>query len=201
MLHAMSKSDRRITPDDLMDLDAYGRIRKDKRAEMIAMKAHRRMEVGPYATFYFENYDTMWQQVQEMLYTERGGAEQIGDELGAYNPLIPQGRELVATMMLEIPDATRRAAVLAKLGGIEETVSMTIGNETIEAVAETDVDRTSAAGKASSVHFFHFPMTDDQAASFKSGDGEVMIAIDREGYQHRAVMPAAVRKALAADLD
>ncbi len=90
----------------------------------------RRIEVGPFATFYFENYATMWLQVQEMLRIEKGGDEQVPGELVAYNPLIPQGDELIATMMLEIEDGDRRHRTLLTLGGIEETVFMEIGGET-----------------------------------------------------------------------
>ena len=94
-------SARQITRDDVLSMDEYGKMRAAKRREMIELKKPRRVPVGPDATFYFENYETMWAQVHEMLWIERGGEEQIVDELAAYNPLIPQGRELVATLMFE----------------------------------------------------------------------------------------------------
>ena len=184
-----------------MDLDAYEKVRKEKRSALVAEKKNRRVEVGPYATFYFENYDTMWMQIHEMLRIEKGGEDQIEDELAAYNPLIPKGSELVATMMLEIEDEIRRTKTLGKLGGIEETVTLKVGDHVIQAEAEEDVDRTTTDGKTSSVHFMHFPMTAEQCAAFKSGDGQVILSIDREGYQHMAVLPEAVRQALAGDLD
>lgn len=192
---------REITRADIMDIDAYVKVRPDKKREMAATKKNRRMEVGPFATFYFENFDTMLHQVHEMLYIERGGEDQIPDELAAYNPLIPNGSELVATVMFEIDDAIRRANVLGRLGGVEETMSISIGDQKIMAVPEADVDRTNAAGKASSVQFVHFPFTPDQAAAFKTDGAQVILGIGHENYAHMAVMPEAVRAALAADLD
>ena len=99
------------------------------------IKKDRRLEVGPFATFYFECYDTMLHQVQEMLFIEKGGEEQIEDELAAYNPLIPQGSELVATVMFEIDDPVRRARVLGMLGGVEDKAFIRVGGDTIRGVA------------------------------------------------------------------
>src|SRR6185437_1915776 len=101
---------RRITRADIMPLADYTRERAERRRRITEVKRKRRVAVGPFATFYFENYETMWQQIHEMLYIEKGGEEQIEDELRAYNPLIPQGNELVATVMFEIDDAVRRDA-------------------------------------------------------------------------------------------
>ena len=194
-------SPKSITRDDILPYDEYAASRRERKKTLTAMKKDRRMEVGPHATFYFENYETMWNQIHEMLYIERGGEEQIPDELAAYNPLIPQGRELVATVMFEIGDAERRARVLATLGGVEETISITVGDEKIRGVAETDVDRTNADGKASSVQFVHFPFTDAQVAAFRAGDAPVTVGFDHENYAHTAGMPGAVRSALARDFD
>src|SRR5690606_11410251 len=110
-LNEMPEALRKITPADILPMADYDRQRKALKAELIPVKKLRRIEVGPFATFYFENYATMWMQVQEMLRIEKGGAEQIPGELEAYNPLIPQGEELIATMMLEIEDEKRRNAV------------------------------------------------------------------------------------------
>src|SRR5271154_1555567 len=104
---------RALTPSDILSPQDYEHLRTEKRGAMIALKKKRRVAVGPYATFYFENYDTMWLQVQEMLRVEKGGAEQLEDELHAYTPLVPKGDELVATVMLEIEDEKRRTAVLS----------------------------------------------------------------------------------------
>ncbi len=190
-----------ITRDDIMPMEAYGRQRRARTAAIAAIKKDRRMEVGPFVTCYFENFDTMWFQVHEMLHIEKGGEDQIPDELGVYNPLIPKGSELVITMMIEIGDEDRRARELARLGGIEETISITIGGEAIRGVAETDVDRTNAAGKASSVQFIHFPFAPHQIAAFRDPETEAAIAIAHEHYGHTAMIPPATRAALAGDFD
>jgi len=192
---------RTITRDDLLSVEDYVKIRKQRRIEIVARKRHRRMEVGPVATFHFENFETMWLQIQEMLYIEKGGEAQIEDELSAYAPLIPNGRELVATVMFEIDDEARRKAFLAKLGGIEETAFIRFAGETVKGVPEEDVDRTTADGKASSVQFIHFPFTDAQAAKFRAEGTEVVIGFSHPAYGHMSVMPEATRAALAGDFD
>jgi hypothetical protein len=164
------------------------------------MKRARRVPCGPDATFYFENYDTMWHQIHEMLYIEKGGEEQIADELAAYSPLVPKGRELVATLMFEVEDEGRRKAFLTGLGGVEETITLEFDGETIKGVPEDDVDRTTADGKASSVQFIHFPFTDEQAAKFKATDDRVMLGITHPKYGHLAVLSEETRAALAGDL-
>ena len=190
-----------ITRADIMDMEAYGEIRRARREEISAIKGDRRVEVGPFAAFYFENYDTMWYQIHEMLYIEKGGEAQIGDELSAYNPLIPDGGELVTTLMFEIEDEDRRKRELGRLGGVEGSVSLTVGGETIGAVAEKDVERSKPDGRTSSVHFLHFPFTPAQVASFKTEGARVVLAIGHENYAHMAVLPEWVRAALAADFD
>lgn len=192
---------KELTRDDIMDMAAYGAIRVERRREIVADKKNRRVHVGPHATFYFENYWTMWLQVHEMLYIEKGGEAQIADELSAYNPLIPKGRELIATVMFEIDDPAKRAAVLGQLGGVEETFFLSIDGAEVTAAAETDVDRTSAEGKASSVQFVHFHLTDDRAATLKDGAGEVILGIKHPAYSHMTILPPATRAALAGDLD
>ena len=127
----------RITAADILSDAEYNARRAELRAASIADKKNRRIEVGPYATLYFENYNSMWLQVQEMLRIEKGGADQIAGELEAYNPLIPQGDELIATFMIEIEDADRRDRELRKLGKIEDSVFMDIGKDRIKA-APTD---------------------------------------------------------------
>ena len=192
---------KELTRDDIMDMAAYGAIRMERRREIVADKKNRRVHIGPHATFYFENYWTMWLQVHEMLYIEKGGEAQIPDELNAYNPLIPKGRELVATVMFEIDDPAKRAAILGELGGVEETFFLSIDGAEVTATAETDVDRTSAEGKASSVQFVHLHLTDDQAAKLKGGAGEVILGIKHPAYSHMTILPPATRAALAGDLD
>lgn len=122
---------RAITAADVLPLAEYAKVRMETRRRMAQVKAKRRVEVGPHVTFYFESFDTMLLQVQEMLHIEKGGSEQLADELAAYNPLIPQGHELVATFMIEIDDPERRKRILGRLGGIEETAFIQIGQEKI----------------------------------------------------------------------
>ncbi len=196
-----SATPREITRDDLIDLEEYGRTRKDRRGALVARKKNRRVELGPYATAYFECYATMWHQVHEMLYIERGGEAQIDDELSAYNPLIPNGHELVATVMFEIDDEVRRKMVLSKLGGVEETAFLNFAGETIAGAPETDVDRTNADGKASSVQFIHFPFTDAQIAAFRQSDAEVTLGFTHPDYAHMTILTADVRTELAGDFD
>lgn len=190
-----------ITRADIMAIDAYGPRRKEERARVGALKRDRRLQVGPDATFYFESYDTMWLQVHEMLYIEKGGEAQIDDELQAYNPLIPSGHELVATLMFEIDDRTRRQQVLSRLGGVEHTARLRFAGETIDGVAEEDQSRSTPDGKASSVQFIHFPFNAEQIAHFREPGGEVIVGIHHENYGHMAVMPEAMRQALAEDFD
>jgi len=192
---------REVTRDDILPMAVYAAERKDWRAKLATVKRDRRVAVGPVATFYFENYMTMWYQIHEMLFIEKGGEDQIADELAAYNPLVPKGEELVATVMFEIDDPARRQRFLAGLGGVEETAFLKVGGETVAGVPEADVDRTSAAGKASSVQFLHFPFTADQAAAFKAAGAEAVLGFSHPAYAHMTALPEPVRQALAADLD
>ena len=180
----MPKEKREIQKSDIMPLDAYIKDRKELRKNIVNFKKNRRVALGPYATFYFESYETMLAQVQEMLYIEKGGDEQLHDELIAYNPLIPNGKELTATLMFEIDNPISRAAFLGKVGGIEEMVFMKINGETVKAIPEEDVDRTSAEGKASSVQFIHFNFTDEQIQKFKSSDVNIELGVDHREYSH-----------------
>ena len=180
----MPREKRKIQKEDIMPLDIYIGKRRELRKNILDYKKNRRIALGPYATFYFESYETMLSQVQEMLYIEKGGDEQLKDELSAYNPLIPNGKELTATLMFEIDNPISRAAFLGKVGGIEETVFMKINSEKIIAVPEEDVDRTSAEGKASSVQFIHFNFSDDQIEKFQSNSPEIELGIDHKEYSH-----------------
>ena len=192
---------REVTRGDILPMEVYGAERRDWRRKLAEVKRDRRVEVGPVATFYFETYLTMWYQIQEMLFIEKGGEDQIPDELAAYNPLVPKGDELVATVMFEIDDPERRERFLAGLGGVEDTAFLKFAGSTVTGVPEADVDRTSAAGKASSVQFVHFPFTPDQAAAFKVAGAEVVLGFSHPAYAHMTVLPEPARAALAADLD
>ena len=193
----MSEAQRKITNADILPAGEYDQQRKSLKANLIPMKKLRRIEVGPFATFYFENYATMWLQVQEMLRIEKGGEEQIPGELAAYNPLIPQGEELIATLMLEIEDEKRRNAVLLTLGGIEESIFLEIGGETIHATPTEYDDRTTADGKTSSVHWLRFRLTKEQIARFAAE--RVVLGVSHPNYGHMAVLSADTRAALAKD--
>ena len=190
---------RKIEPSVIIPLTQYTGERAERRKRMAELKKNRRLEVGPFATFYFESYDTMLHQVHEMLFIEKGGDAQLPDEVAAYNPLIPQGAELVATVMFEIDDPLRRARVLANLGGVEHKAFVRVGSDIIRGVPEEDQERSREDGKASSVQFIRFPFTASQIAAFRSGAGDVIVGFDHPNYGHMAVMPAAVRQALAQD--
>lgn len=195
----MTKENRIVEKKDLITSDEYSEKRKELRKKLLEYKKNRRVAIGPYATFYFESFETMIGQIQEMLYIEKGGDEQLKDELNAYNPLIPKGKELVATLMFEIDDAILRSDFLSKVGGIEKKVSMQIDGGKIKAVTETDIDRTSAEGKASSVQFVHFNFSDEQIKKFKNLDNEVILGIDHSLYNHTTKIYEHVRKALIKD--
>ncbi len=195
----MPREKRQIRKEDIIALDVYTEKRRELRKNIVDYKKNRRVALGPYATFYFESYETMLAQVQEMLYIEKGGDEQLQDELSAYNPLIPNGKELTATLMFEIDNPISRAAFLGKVGGIEETVFMKINGEKIKAVPEEDVDRTSTEGKASSVQFIHFNFTDDQIEKFKSNSSEIELGIDHKEYSHSTKLSKENIASLSAD--
>ena len=197
----MPKEKKEITKNDIMPLDVYTKQRKELRKNIVEFKKDRRVSLGPYATFYFESYETMLAQVQEMLYIEKGGDEQLKDELNAYNPLIPNGKELIATLMFEIDNPVSRATFLGKVGGIEQNVFMKIDGDIVNAIPEEDVDRTSAEGKASSVQFIHFKFNDKQIEKFKSNSFKVEIGIDHIEYSHSTKLTDLSLKSLSADFN
>src|SRR5260221_872084 len=183
----------------MFPLPRYAGERAERRKRIAELKKNRRLEVGPFAAFYFESYDTMLHQVHEMLFIEKGGAEQLPDELAAYNPLIPKGTELVATVMFEIDDPLRRARILASLGGVECTAFIRVNGQMVKGIPEEDQDRTNAEGKASSVQFIRFPFTAVQIAAFRGNARAIVVGFSHPNYAHMAVMPAAVRATLAGD--
>ena len=195
----MPSSERKITPDDLLPDAEFAQRRKAWRAELLPVKRLRRIELGPYCAFYFECYDTMLFQVQEMLLIEKGGAAQTPDELAAYNPLIPQGSELVATVMFEIDDPGRREAALARLGGAEDRFFISVGGEKVMGIPEGDVERTREDGKTSSVHFLRFPLKPEHIARFRDPATEILIGCGHERYSHLAGLSPASRAELSRD--
>ena len=192
---------KKIDSSDLLDLTTYSKERKAIRKEVVAMKKNRRVELGPHSTFYFENFFTMKAQIQEMLYIEKGGDEQLRDELEAYNPLIPNGSELVATFMFEIDNPLTRKKVLSSLGNVEYKTYIKVNGNKIFAVPENDVDRTDNSGKTSSVHFLHFKFEDHHVRDFKDMDCTVEIGTDHERYPHISVLTNEVKTALIKDFD
>lgn len=196
----MPAAARKITRKDIVSDAVFAPQRRQRRAELLPIKRLRRVSLGPFCTFYFENFDTMLFQVQEMLLTEKGGDAQIGDELAAYNPLIPGGRELVATVMLEIDDPRRRDAALRSLAGIDEHLFLEIGARRIAGAPEGDIERTREDGKTSSVHFVRFVFSDEEAATFKIPGTRVVIGCDHPNYGHLAIVGEDTRAELARDL-
>ncbi len=201
MADTATPAGKRITPADILPGAEYAARRVQLRREIVDLKRRRRLEVGPSATLYFECHATMLQQVQEMLHIEKGGAEQLPAELAAYNPLIPQGCELVATVMFEIDDPIRRERFLARIGGVEHTLFIQMGDEKIMGQAEEDQNRTNESGKASAVQFVRFAFTPREIAIFRAGNVPAIVGLSHENYAHMAVMPEAVREELAGDFD
>jgi hypothetical protein len=197
----MPANEHCITPGDLLPAETYARERDARRRALIPVKRNRRVEVGPFVTFYFENFATMLAQVQEMLHIERGGNEQIAGELDAYNPLIPQGRELIATMMIEIDEASRRQSTLLKLGGIENSTWLAIGKSRIAGAPTDYADRTTAEGKTSSVHWVRFRLSPAEIAAFRDPANEVILGISHDNYGHMAVVTSEKRAELSKDFD
>ena len=195
----MSKEKRQIEKEDLLPSDVYAKSRKQIRKDLVEFKKDRRIALGPYATFYFESFETMVAQIQEMLHIEKGGDEQLKDELVAYNPLVPNGKELTATLMFEIDNPISRGSFLGKVGGIEKKIFIKIDNETVNAIPENDVDRTSAEGKASSVHFIHFKFNEDQISKMKSGNISIELGINHREYSHITKLTEDNIKSLSAD--
>jgi hypothetical protein len=191
---------RKVTPQDLLPDAEYAKVRRERRATLLPLKRLRRVELGPFCTIIFESYETMLFQIQEMLLTERGGPAQIPDELAAYNPLIPQGQELVATVMFEIDDPVRREQTLARLGGAEDRFFLQVGAERAPGVPEDDQERTREDGKTAAVHFIRFKLTPAQVAVFRDPAVQILAGCDHERYSHLAGLSPATRAELARDL-
>ncbi|HOB15221.1 MAG TPA: DUF3501 family protein [Novosphingobium sp.] len=194
----MPRDTRTITPADILPLDQYEMIRADKKQEALARKKLTRLAVGPHATAIFENWDSMWLQIQEMLRIEKGGEEQLGDELAAYDPMVPKGHELTCTLFFEIGDPVKRDAFLRTIGGVEDHVAIRIGDFLIRARPEGDTERTREHdNKASAVHFFHFDFSPEAIAAWKAGEGSAMLLIDHPNYGHAALIGPETRAFLA----
>ena len=195
----MTIENRKIESSDLLEYSTYAKERRSIRKEVVQMKKNRRVELGPHSTFYFENFFTMKAQIQEMLYIEKGGDEQLKDELEAYNPLVPQGSELVATYMFEIDNPNTRKKVLSSLGNVENKLFISINGTKLYAIPEEDIDRTDNSGKTSSVHFIHFKFSDKQIEEFKNSSSRIEIGTDHDNYLHSTVLSKEVKEALVKD--
>jgi Protein of unknown function (DUF3501) len=190
---------QKLTRDDLYSLEDYAQVRGDFRAKVMAHKKLRQVPIGAHATLYFEDRLTMQYQVQEMLRVERiFEREGIEEELGAYNPLIPDGSNWKATFMIEYGNEDERREALARLIGIEARVWVQVGDQPrVWAIADEDLERT-AADKTSSVHFLRFELTPEMVAAAKAG-ATIAAGIDHPEYRHEVVTGPGVRDALAAD--
>jgi Protein of unknown function (DUF3501) len=194
----MPRAARTITPGDIMPTEQYEMIRKEKKSEAIARKKLSRLSIGPNAVILFENWDSMWLQIQEMLRIEKGGEAQLADELAAYDPMVPKGAELTATVLFEVADPVQRDAFLRTIGGVEDHISIRIGDHVVPARPEGDVERTRERdGKASAVHFFHFDFPPEAIAAWKGGEGTAMLVIDHPAYGHAALVGKDSRDFLA----
>ena len=188
-----------IEKSEILSRDEYKIKRKSLREKMVLRKKFRRVDIGPYVTMYFENKDTIIHQINEMVYIEDGGEDQIKDEILAYKSLVPNGRELVATVMVEIDSPIKRAEFLAKMGGFEEQMSIKIDGQVIKGKAELDGDRTTADGKASSEQFVHFEFEDKDVQSIKNHMEDVSISINHENYRHSSILNTDTVKELIND--
>lgn len=191
----------KFTPADILPLDVYEGKRPQKRLELLTIKENRRVNVGPYGVFLFENADTIWWQIHEMLRIEKGGQEQIEDELQAYNPMLPQGNDLVATVMIEIPDADERRKVLAQLGHLEDTLFMEIAEKRIPGVQVNPEERTDETGKTSSVHFIRFTFDEETKGLFLEKTHPVTLGFAHPNYAYSTILTPQVHQALCEDFN
>ncbi|MDH3762937.1 MAG: DUF3501 family protein [Gammaproteobacteria bacterium] len=192
---------RQITRNDLMSLEQYAEKRGEFRQQVIEHKKHRQLPLGPNATLYFEDRLTLLYQIQEMLRIEKVfEADGINEELEAYNPLIPSGRNFKATFMIEYPDPLVRAAQLEKMVGIEDLVWMQVGEfDRIWSIADEDLER-STESKTSAVHFLRFEISDDMAQALKRGAAWQM-GVQHPVYSYELAVEGDTRASLLNDLD
>ena len=188
-----------IEAKDIYSREEYKNQRKNLREKMVIRKKNRRVDIGPYITMYFENKDTIIHQINEMVYIENGGDEQVKDEILAYKSLVPNGKELIATVMVEIDNPVKRSDFLKKMGGFEETFNLVVNENKIDGKAELDVDRTTADGKASSVQFVHFQLDEFLVKNFKSLNVDVSISINHSNYMHSTRLNQEIIKELSYD--
>jgi hypothetical protein len=190
-----------ITRESLMTLEAYARNRTEFRGKVLAHKRHRKAHLGDHLTLIFEDELTLRYQIQEMLRIEKIFEDAgIQDELDAYNPLVPDGSNWKATMLIEYPDAEQRKVALARLKGIEDRVYVqAAGHARLYAIADEDIERENDE-KTSSVHFLRFEVTQPMRQALATG-AALTIGVDHPNYS-AALDPvsAEIRQSLLADL-
>ena len=199
---AIQKTTHKIARESLLSLEAYARQRNEFRAKVIAHKRDRTVHLGAHVTLIFEDEQTIRYQIQEMLRIERTFEEQgIRDELDAYTPLLPDGRNFKATMMIEYADADERKHALSKLKGIEDRVWIQVeGCARVYAIADEDLERENEE-KTSAVHFLRFELDDEMARALKYGVA-LSLGVDHQNYQAEiGAVAAGVRASLTKDLD
>jgi hypothetical protein len=176
-------------------------VRRERRRQASELKRRRQVEIGPYAIVLFENFETVRHQIQEMLYIEKGGDAQLKEELEAYGPLMPQGANLVATVMFEIDDPVQRGTELLRIGGIENHACIDVDGHRVRSEPDPTRENTSAEGKASAVQFLNFTFPPDLIARFKTPGAQIVVGFDHLNYSHTVALPDPMRSALAQDFD
>lgn len=192
-----------LTSADILSMAEFEKVRPHKKQEILLLKQARRLSVGPDITFYFENTQTIWWQIHEMLRIEKGGEAQIADELNAYNPMIPintpNSYEISATMMIEINEPIRRQIVLKQLFGIDKQINFSWNNTTIPAfsIDQTQERNRESDGKTSSVHFLKWLLSPNQVSEFLIND--VNITITNPHYFFNAKLPTILKDSFEKD--
>jgi len=201
MTEGSSTQQHQLTRDDFLSPAEYQPVRRERRRRLSEVKRQRQVEIGPIAIMHFENLETVRHQIQEMLYIEKGGDAQLKEELEAYGPLIPQGTELVATVMFEIDDPVRRGTELMRLGGIENHAYIDVDGQRVRSEPDPTRENTSAEGKASAVQFLKFTFALDLISRFRTPGAQIVVGFDHPNYAHMIALSDSARSALAEDFD
>ncbi len=197
--HTPARAERALRPQDLMSLEAYARERKDFRQRILDHKRLRNIAIGPHMTWCFEDRLTIQYQIQEMLRAERiFESDAIQEELDSYNPLIPDGTNLKATLLIEYTDPEERRGALERLKGVESRCWIGVGTERVFAIADEDLERENEQ-KTSAVHFLRFELGAGARAAMKSG-AAVELGVDHPAYRHSVTLDAQSSASLARDL-
>jgi len=201
MTEGSSKQPRQLTHDDFLSPAEYQPVRRERRRQASELKRRRQVEIGPFAIVLFENSQTVRHQIQEMLYIEKGGDAQLKEEIEAYGPLMPQGADLVATVMFEIEDPVQRGAELLRIGGIENHAYVDVDGHRVHSEPDPTRENTSAEGKASAVQFLKFTFAPDLISRFKAPGAQIVVGFEHPNYAHMVVLPDLMRSELAQDFD